>query len=311
MLNFDKMKIISTINDIDDIDGNVFIANMQGHKLLYYKYLQSSPFTLLILVDYLKNELVLEFTSKILLNDYKDLINVESIKQCLNEINKLGICTLNVDNIMLHGYVVKCDITKDVPSGNFHEIISQIRQNLSNYRKWICRDYANGVVLENAVKTKKYKKRLIVYDKEKELQKATNNDFLNAVTNKEDLLNSFKGVVRFELNVNTMAQIRSLLQIETTSLAAVLLSTANPILEVVNQAIKESVPQIQCDSLRDYEHSLLLKECGNDLVAVEAKVRGLISKQTPIKRVMQPYVELYQRLKGVSCVGMDIRTLVS
>ena len=311
MLKFDKMKIVSKIDDISNINKNMFTSNAKGGNLLYYKYLQSKPFYLLILVDYLKNELVIEFSGKILLDNYKDLININSIRQCINEINKLGICTINMDGIIYHAYVVKCDVTKDVPIDNFHAIIGQIRQTLSNYRKWTCRDYANGVVLENTVKTPKYKKRLIIYEKENELQRASNDDFLSAVTNREDLLNSFKGIVRFELNINTMAQIRSLLNIESTSLMAVLLSAANPILEVVNQAIKEFVPQKQCDNLRDYERSLLLKECGYDLVAVEAKVRELISKNTPIKRVMQPYAELYQRLKGATNVGTDIRLLVS
>lgn len=305
------MKIISKIDDIGNVNKNVFIANIQGNNLLYYKYLQSKPFYLLILVDYLKKELILEFTGKILLDGYKDLINIDNIKLCLDGINKLGICTLNVDAIMFHAYVSKCDVTRDIQIDAFPAIISQIRQNLSNYRQWICRNYTSGVVIENTVKTRRYKKRLIIYEKEKELQKATNVDFLNAVKDRDRLLESFKNVVRFELNINTMSQIRSLLQIQNTSLMAVLLSTANPILEIVNQAIKEFVPYKHCENLRDYERSLLLKECSYDLVAVEAKVRELISVNTPIKRVMQPYVKLCQQMQNASDVGMNIRLLIS
>lgn len=305
------MKIISKIDDIGNINENVFIANIQGNDLLYYKYLQSKPFYLLILVDYSKKELVLEFTGKILLDNYKDLINIDNIKLCLDGINKLGICTLNVDAIMFHAYVSKCDVTRDIQIDAFPTIISQIRQTLSNYRQWICRNYTSGVVIENTVKTPRHKKRLIIYEKEKELQKATNVDFLNAVKDRGRLLESFKDVVRFELNINTMSQIRGLLQIQNTSLMAVLLSTANPILEIVNQAIKEFVPYKHCENLRDYERSLLLKECSYDLVAVEAKVRELISVNTPIKRVMQPYVKLCQQMQNASDVGMNIRLLIS
>lgn len=311
MLKFDKMKIISKIDDIGNINENVFIANIQGNDLLYYKYLQSKPFYLLILVDYSKKELVLEFTGKILLDNYKDLINIDNIKLCLDGINKLGICTLNVDAIMFHAYVSKCDVTRDIQIDAFPTIISQIRQTLSNYRQWICRNYTSGVVIENTVKTPRHKKRLIIYEKAKELQKATNVDFLNAVKDRGRLLESFKDVVRFELNINTMSQIRGLLQIQNTSLMAVLSSTANPILEVVNQALKEFVPYKRCESLRDYERSLLLKECNYDLVAVEAKVRELISKNTLIKRVMQPYVELCQQMQNTSDIGMDVRLLIS
>lgn len=312
MLKFDKMKIISRIEDISNIDESVFISNIQGDNLLYYKYHQSKPFQLLIMVNYTNQELVLEFTGKILLNNYKDLINMNTIRQCLDEINRIGICTLNVDGIVLYSYVAKCDVTKDVEVGSFSTLFSQIRQTLSNYRQWICRSYANGVVVENTVKTPRYKKRLVIYEKEHELQKATNVDFLNVVTNRDELLGSFKNTIRFELNINTMSQIRSMLRIENTSLMAVLLSAANPILDVVNQAIKEFVPSCKpCGRLKDYERSLLLKECGYDLVAVEAKIRELISKNTSLKNVMLPYIELYQQIQNTSDVRVDIRELVA
>ncbi|WP_196245060.1 hypothetical protein, partial [Bacteroides fragilis] len=113
---------------------------------------------------------VLEFTGKILLDNYKDLISINTINQCINEINKLGICTLNVDGIAFYSHVAKCDVTIDIKVSSFNAIVSQIRQSLSNYRQWICRSYANGVVIENTVKTARYKKRLVVYAKGEELQ---------------------------------------------------------------------------------------------------------------------------------------------
>lgn len=178
MLRFDKIKIISQIDFISDINEKIFISNMKDNVLLYYKYKQKSPFVLIIIVNYEKKELVLEFTGKILLESYKELIHRDNLRQCLDSINKMGICTLDVDSIITHGIVAKCDVTKDVKVDNFPMIIRYCRQQLKNYRKWICRDYASGIVIENTVKTPRHKKRLILYDKYKELQKSENDCFL-------------------------------------------------------------------------------------------------------------------------------------
>ncbi|EXY19539.1 hypothetical protein M076_0897 [Bacteroides fragilis str. 2-F-2  len=78
----------------------------------------------------------------------------------------------------------------------------------------------------------------------------------------------------------------------------------------MNQALKEFAPYKSCGNLKDYERSLLLRECGYDLVAVEAKVRELISKNTPIRRVMLPYIELCRQLRNTPEIGLDIRELL-
>lgn len=259
MLRFDKIKIISQIDFISDINEKIFISNMKDNVLLYYKYKQKSPFVLIIIVNYEKKELVLEFTGKILLESYKELIHRDNLRQCLDSINKMGICTLDVDSIITHGIVAKCDVTKDVKVDNFPMIVRYCRQQLKNYRKWICKNYENGVIIENIVKTLRYKKRLILYDKYIELHRRENECFLAAISNRGVLLDSYKGVVRFELNINTMAQIRALLSVADNSLNAVFASEANPILSVIDEAVRESPSIRHCTSLRDYERVLLLR----------------------------------------------------
>ena len=284
---------------------------MKDNVLLYYKYKQKSPFVLIIIVNYEKKELVLEFTGKILLESYKELIHRDNLRQCLDSINKMGICTLDVDSIITHGIVAKCDVTKDVKVDNFPMIIRYCRQQLKNYRKWICRDYASGIVIENTVKTPRHKKRLILYDKYKELQKSENDCFFFFLLNREELLDSYRGIVRFELNINTMEQIRTLLSVADNSLNAVLTSEANPILTVIDEAIRERSSIRYCTNLRDYERVLFLKECCYDLMELEAKLRTLVSTNTSIKRVMRPYVELCEQMQNTADLGSEIRRMVA
>lgn len=47
------------------------------------------------------------------------------------------------------------------------------------------------------------------------------------------------------------------------------------------------------------------------MIKVEAKVRALSSKNTSIKRMMQPYKELYKRLRDDKISTIDIRALVA
>lgn len=312
MLKFDKLKLVTKIDYISDIDYSKFILNSKEDSILYYKYQQERPFYLLVMVNYQHNELVLEFTGKILLDNYTNLIHLYTAKDCLSQINRLGICHLNVESIMTDSNVVKCDITKDIECGSMQDIITNVRQNLSNYKKWVTKPYRKeGITIENVVTTPRYKKRLIVYDKAKELQSANNRYFLNAVSNPNEILSYFNDKTRFELNINTMDQIRNLLNIPNNTLSAVLTSKANPILSVIDEAIKYNVCQQRTMTLRDYEHSLLLKECGYDMSAVEAKVRALSAKTTSITRVMKVYKDLYSQMQMKTVPQIDIRALVA
>lgn len=154
MLKFDKLKLVTKIDYIRDIDYSKFILNSKEDSILYYKYQQERPFYLLVMVNYQHNELVLEFTGKILLDNYTNLIDIYTAKDCLSQINRLGICHLNVESIMTDSNVVKCDITKDIECGLMQDIITNVRQNLSNYMKWVTKPYRKeGITIENVVTT--------------------------------------------------------------------------------------------------------------------------------------------------------------
>ncbi|GAY29484.1 hypothetical protein IMSAGC014_00100 [Bacteroidaceae bacterium] len=310
MIKFDKMKLITSIDYISDIDSSVFLSVTKFDEVLYYKYQQDKPYSLLIMVDYAHSELVLEFTGKILLDKYSQLINRETIKDSLNNINKLNICRLDIEAILHDAEVVKCDITKDIET-DINVINSTIRQNLTNYRKWTVKQYNSGIVLENVVTTPRYKKRLAIYNKYKELEKVNNINFIDSLAAKNEILSYFNGKVRFELNINTKQQIRQLLNIPNNNIQNVLNAKANPILTVIDEAVRYEPQQQKAQTLRDYEHELLLKDCDYDMVKVEAKVRALSSKNTSIKRMMQPYKELYKRLQNNKTSTIDIRALVA
>ncbi len=306
------MKMVSNINNITIINHNKFQTVTMDDEVLYYKYHEDKPYNLLIMVNYRHSELVVEFTAKILHDNYISLINKNTIKECLLQINRMNICILDVDAILKDSQVVKCDVTKDIPFEDIEGIISCVKQNRSNYTKWIVKPYRKqGICLENIAKTPKHKKRLVIYDKSKELQTSGNNHFLNLLNDKAKLLSHFNGKVRFELNINTMEQIRSLLNIANNSLFSVLNSNANPILTVIDEAIKYVEVREKAKTLRDFERMLLLKECGYDMDKVESIIKEYKSKTTSTTRLMQPYRELCQQHSTLSSSQIDLRELVA
>ena len=113
----------------------------------------------------------------------------------------------------------------------------------------------------NKAKTPKYKKRLSIYDKTKELDKATNKEFLRMLRDEQGLLDQLKDKTRFELNIVTKEQIRKLLNIQDNKLRSVLHSDANPILTVFDEAINLNGTTINHTNKKDYMMELVIKDC--------------------------------------------------
>lgn len=311
MIRFDKLRIVTDINHITNIDEKVFTTHSIGGNLLYHKYSIDKPYQLCIIANYLHSELSIEFTGKILKDGYINLINQTNIQECFEEINRLGICDLSINDILQSSEVVKCDVTKDVCYSELDNLVSHIKQNLSNYRKWIPKEKRNGIVLENSADTPRYRKRLTIYNKEHELSLSGNKEFLGLLSDRKALLDYFKGKIRFELNIKTESQIRTLIEIQNNTLEGVLTSTANPLATVLNEAVKE-IGQAPCvKNVSNYLRYLLLKDCNFNMMEVETKIRSLSSKNTAISRTMQPYKRLLNELRCSTYSTINLQELVS
>lgn len=310
MTCFDKLKLIAPLDIIDDISEKEFQTIIKDGNITSYKYQQDKPYYLLIRKDFTHSECVIEFTGKILLERYPELINKQNIRYCIEQINKLGICKIDIDMLLKTAKVAKCDVTKDISTTEFKEIISQTKQSLSNFDKWEVEKYSNGICIHNKVKTNRYKKRICIYDKSKELKQQYNFLFLNALHNPQKLLDYFQDKVRFELNIGTMIQVKRLLNIDDNSLNNVLASTANPILTIIDEALTKNIDTKQHTNFKDYVYSLILADNNNNLAELEAKIRVLTPKGTVIKRKMKPYYDYINR-RNNTCVQPDIRNLVS
>lgn len=315
-LQFDKLKIIiARLDCIADLDDKVFVTKISNDTILSKTYSRSDPNSLKIEVDYVHRNVKLDFTGKMLGQRYYELITASNIRYCLERINALGLCRLNIDVILENGIVGICDVTRDLHDCNMSLINNYITRNLLSSKKWLWREYRNGYSLENNVTTTRSKRRLTVYDKEHEMQRDKNIKFLSELENPELLRNHFKGCVRFEMNIVGYAAIRKLLgfrEQQATYLMDVLNAETNPILTMITDATKEGeLSTIKVKNLRDADRLFALEKLDWDRKKVEAYVRSHLSKNTSFSKTFEPYSRLIDAHEHQTSNGFDLRKLLS
>lgn len=298
MITLDKIKIVAPLESVTVTDEDAFEAKLKNGIVISLSYTQETPLQLYIELDYEDKESVIEFTGKILRDKYPELINRENFDLCIDIINWMGLCRIDKDMIQVYGKACVIDVTKDVPYQDVSGLSEWLRTNISNHRKFLSRNIGSNLVIEKNVRTRGYKRRLTVYDKEKELCRADNVAFIYSLQDPDALMSYFKGKVRFEFNLNSRQAIRKALNIQDTSIDEILNSIANPIYDFINDIIVEGkIGDNTCLSLTDRKNLAFLRDCDMDMVKVEAEIRKYASKGTHISQTLKPYRELWSRLK--------------
>lgn len=292
MLQFDKMKLITSINNISNINEDKFSITINKGQVQDYKYSQQEPYSLYIEADMAEKELVIEFSGKILQDRYPELITQRNIRTCIENINALGLCLLDTDAILRDSNVVKADVTADIPCSDCKAFTTALHAGVKNHRRYISRRIKDNYVIEKNVQTKNRKLRLCVYDKAREMQLGSNQAFLGTLNAPNTLIQYFQGKVRLELNLNSKEQIRRNLNIPSTQLTEVLNSTASPIMDFIDKAIDDNAAATPVNTLHDYERMAVLRECENDMEKVEAIIRLYSSPTTHISQTIKPYKQL-------------------
>lgn len=296
LITLDKLKIIAPIDSISITDYSYFKTEITNDEIRSYSYTQQSPFLLYVEQDIEEQEIVIEFTGKILMEDYPRLISRDTIKQCFGKIHRMGFCNIDFDRVWGEGQVCKIDVSKDVAVENCQELSEYLRTHLSNNRKYQSRIISGNLIIEKNVTTKGLKRRLTIYDKWKELQRSENKEFLSYLNNAEQVIEHFKGKTRFELNLNSMEAIRKSLNIKDTRLSEVLNSEANPICDFIDAAICEDCLSSVCNSLKERKNLAFLRDCDMDIVKVETELRNYASSSSHISQLIKPYRKLLDKI---------------
>ena len=185
--------------------------NFQHNKELgrYFnsKHNTQMPYNLYIATNYYHQTLEIEFSSKILKERYSELISRDTIRQCLENINDLGICTIDVDGILRNSWVIRADITKDVDLPLTDDVLNALNDNVGNYRRYTWQHYdGKGITFTKNVM--RDKDEITVYNKYTELLQHSRN-FMDSLPQeaRNKIMDYFYGKTRFEVRMKNSKQI--------------------------------------------------------------------------------------------------------
>jgi len=300
MNTYDRIKLITQAKYITDLNPKMVKTNIDSEmNITSITINQKQPFNLYINITPSLNKAVIEFSSKILLDDYYKMISYLTIEKCFENICSLGYCKLSVSEIINDSEAISMDVTRDIefdPIADSNiDLKNGLINNLRNFNMYHVQKYnGSGFTITKDVKTESRKVRLSLYDKPKELRKAGNKDFMNMLENPELLLSKLKNKVRIETNIKTKKQIRNYC-CTTNSLYDVLLSDENILLKIYNDIFTidstDDNPDLtdkrtifDYDSFTQMRDALILKDCNNDLRLVKAVYAKYLSPKTNLRK---------------------------
>jgi len=307
MIKLDRVKILTR---------DKYVYDLHPEKLKTFSNTtinQKKPYNLFIELQPYKETAIIEFSAKILLDKYHELITMNTIRQCFQNICDEGYCKLDIDNIINECVLLTCDYTIDIDGIDLPEKFKTILiGNLRNVSKFHIQDYnKSGYTITKMVKTKSRQIRLSIYDKYKEMQKASNKGFINSLTHPDQLMNYFKGKIRFETNIKTQKQIRDYFGITDTLLVSVLNSKENPLLKIFNTvfldhleeneiSINDNSSILDLKAFNQLKDVLVLKACNNDLSMVKEVLNTYFATGTNKGKYMTAYRKLFNGLSQQS-----------
>lgn len=300
MIKFDTIKLLTKAEYIRDLNLNLVDQINKPNTISLKK-----PYNLFIKLKPQSGDAIIEFSSKILLDDYCKLISKDTIDQCLEMICKGGFCRLDKQNIIADSKILSCDVTNDIDIDNlppkFRTVLIATLKDVSKF--YIQKYGKSGYTISKEVKTNSRKIRLSLYDKLKELKKASNKPFMDMLANPDLLMSYFSGKYRVEANFRTFKQISKYCQTDNNSLLSVLNSDANPLLKIFDTIFQDVhavdyTKATEITSIYDFRNmeqlrtALVLKACNNDLKLVHELIKVYYSPKTNAKRILKDYEDL-------------------
>lgn len=303
-ITFDRFRLSIPVDSVTICKPTEFTTTVSGEGVpIRSRYEQSAPFFYSLTIDHAKSTSEFEFSGKALLDDYPALISHANISTCFENINRCGVCLIDSDRVLEYGFVKQCDVTRDITSPfEIRELYNNV--TFSSNKRWCVRDNtSNRFSIESTNITKRFKSRMIVYDKGTEMSRVSHREFYSAVGNAEYQRDYFRGKTRLELNLNSKNRIQHYFNTDDTGLSNILNSDADPIARFLEEALADNDTLYMVSKyigrMKDLEHLMLLAYCGYNVNMVEQLIRGLCGKTCSISRTKKPFISLMAKLKNI------------
>lgn len=245
---FDRLKLIAPLDCIKslDTDSSCVIYKPTVNKL---RQIESESWQVLgnkhygirrTEVNEARNEVIIDFSGKILLDDYHKLVSINNIEQCLNRYNEETPLKLNVQKFIDSARVINCDSTQNIyPDFDINLCTDSLMMYDTKNRCQVTRYFKkqnSGIEFNASIQ--KEKRRLILYDKYSAILKGlkSTNIFLTKCVNPQAVIEACKGSLRVEQTHSSLPSIRNRFKVTENTLLNVLHSV-----EPVNYNFFESV----------------------------------------------------------------------
>ena len=273
--------------------------NIEQGRYFNSKHYSSIPYNLYIATNNYHQSLEIEFSSKVLKERYPELINRDTIRQCLSNINNLDICTLDVDGIINHGWVIGADITTDVDLMLTDRVLNALNQNVGNYRRFQWTHY-DGKGITFTKNTIYDKEEIKVYNKYKELL-SHSRKFIDSLENRNDIMDYFYGKTRFEITLKGEKQIRERLGV-STGIKDFFNAIDSAVREQFDRVFNASIPILdttQCSGYEEWAMAHLLDSYNGDLRQIEQSLRqeSVYNSRNGLSERMKKFQSVKARIK--------------
>jgi hypothetical protein len=279
---------------------------------------KSIPYDLFIGINHNSQSLTLEFSSKVLLDDYPKLITQATFRQCLDNINKLGICTIDIDRIVSDCYFSKVHITNDIDYTLTNDRLSILNSCVGDYRRYKWTHYeGEGIRYTKDVKSNDCKETIVIYNKEKEILSSKNKKFLDLLDNPDKIIDSFIGKTRFEMELDKPKKICNFLNIGSSHINYIFGSEVNPLLVQFNKIFGEGgiENKYSVTNYENYSMQAIIEKHNGDLKKIEQEMKdlhvyssnsrtGLLNR---MKKIKQLHSEMYSKTHDSANILAEIR----
>lgn len=153
------------------------------------------------------------------------------------------------------------------------------------------------------MKSKDCTETITLYNKEKEICTSHNKNFLNSLSQPQQIMDYFKGKTRFEITLDTPKKIMNYLNLTNTKIFSVLNSDTNPILILFDKIFNNSVTNISNATFDNYEEwsmKIILDSYNGDLKRLEQDVRNKFSSRSGATKRMKKFEAVHHAMTSAS-----------
>ena len=313
MISLDSNKIKFDVDFLMDFDASKFVTDSKEKEgdvfSVKHKVISDVPGLNYIEIDETKNNVIVTTSAKILSDNYFQGININTIEQVIDKINKTGLIKANAADIINNGEFLNIDVTDNIKASespvkcldafNSYRVNNKYKFNRDDTK------HNQGIVYQG--KQKSFKERMILYSKFQELKQYKNRSFLDSLNNPMEMLRESEKVLRIESNSVQLRKIRERLNIQHTGILDVLESPVNLNYNLLNKIVNGAEQLKIFEDFEEYTKFTdiekrigmmgIIEKCNFDMEIIHAFIKSKVEGN--IYRYVRRYRNLmFEMLEG-------------